>query len=786
MRYMKMALICSALAALLPACVSAQPTNAALTLAQDGQTNYSIVLAEGAIPAEKTAASQLQEHLQKVTGATFAIKPEGEVSANAPQILVGAGSRTQRLLPKQNWSALGSDGIVIQTVGQNLILAGGRPRGVLYAVFEFLEKEVGCRWWTPAESTIPHRSRLAIAAQNTAYTPQIQTREVFYNSVQQDALFATQMKINGHYQKQNEKLGGHNSILGFVHTFYRLLPPEKYFKSHPEWYSDPNNGNKPCTAASAMPNGLNSQLNLTNDEMRRELTKVALEWIAKDPDAGMISISQNDNQAYCQSPGDMALIEREGSPAGALLHFVNQVAADIEKTYPDFQVETIAYQYTRKPPRTIRPRQNVVIRLCSIEADFARPLDSPANADFRADVLGWKAISPRLYVWDYVTNFANSILPHPNLRVLAPNIRFLAANNAIGLFEQGDAYSNGTGDFVQLRVWLLSHLLWNPDQDEKQLTGEFMQGYYGAAAPSLQQYLDVMADAFETLGPRLTITNGNYNFLTVDVMNRATALFISAQKAVEGDEVLSKRVRRARLPLDHAWILRYYLLQREAQSGGKEFLGPQDIKAATEEFITTARAFGVEQYREGVSFESYIPQLQARIVPPAPAAALPAELQGRVLPGDEERNVIDAQQSGLRLSAEHDWVSVVDDEMASDQKAARMPGNHTEWAVQYPVYADAGGDLWHCYVVARIDLKVGGQGTGNALSIGIYDMAKNSVITTQPRPLAELGDGQYHLLDIGAYALTPDALVWISPVNNPDVAAVYIDRVILLREKKVP
>ena len=415
-------------------------------MAKNGKSAYSIVLGGDAIPSEQMAARQLQAHLQKVTGVTVPIKREDQTNANSPQILVGASTRAKRLLPGQNWSDLGTDGIVIKTVGKNLVLAGGRPRGALYAVFEFLEKSVGLRWWTPTESTIPRKTTLQVLAQNTVYKPQILTREILSHSISREAwglpinksvaqpdpllppaptarytpLFVTQLKINGHFQSQGPELGGHNSILGFVHTFGQLLPPQKYFKAHPEWYSDPANGNQPSTATTPMPDAQHVQLDLTNDEMRAELTKVALEWIARDPSAGMISISQNDNQNYSRSAGDMSIIEREGSPSGALLHFVNQVAADIEKVYPDFLVETLAYQYTRKPPRTLRPRQNVVIRLCSIEANFSQPLNSDANAAFRDDVLGWKAIAPRLYVWDYITNFSNVIFPHPNLQYLPP------------------------------------------------------------------------------------------------------------------------------------------------------------------------------------------------------------------------------------------------------------------------------------------------------------------------------------------------------------------------------
>jgi hypothetical protein len=152
-----------------PALAQKANTNAQreLVLAHNGKTNYVITLAADAIPAENTAALQLQKYLQQVTGARFPIQAEKETAGDRPQILVGAGQRVKLLLPEQNWAALGQDGIVLKSNGNKLILAGGRARGSLYAVYEFLENSVGCRWWTPSAQTIPRRQTLKVAPQNT-------------------------------------------------------------------------------------------------------------------------------------------------------------------------------------------------------------------------------------------------------------------------------------------------------------------------------------------------------------------------------------------------------------------------------------------------------------------------------------------------------------------------------------------------------------------------------------------------------------------------------------------
>ncbi|HOS94871.1 MAG TPA: hypothetical protein PLQ54_16245, partial [Armatimonadota bacterium] len=151
-----------------------------MTLAHDGKAKCPIVVARSAIAAERTAAQDLASILHQVTGATFEIRAPGEVAEGERQIIVGPSARTRHLAPDVDVAALGSDGIVIRTVGDRLLLFGGRPRGTIYAVNTFLEDVVGCRWWTSAESTIPRKPTLEVAGLHTVYTPKLFSREVFF------------------------------------------------------------------------------------------------------------------------------------------------------------------------------------------------------------------------------------------------------------------------------------------------------------------------------------------------------------------------------------------------------------------------------------------------------------------------------------------------------------------------------------------------------------------------------------------------------------------------------
>ena len=783
MQYLIRAIVICLVTTLVSSGCSAAPTQntnlkTPIELAKNGHSQYVIVLAADAIPSEKMAADELQKYLQEITGTTFPIQSETEVNINAPQILVGSGTKAKVLLPHQNWNSLGSDGIVIKTVGNNLILAGGRPRGTLYAVFQFLEDSAGCRWWTPTESYIPHKSTFEIASQNITYVPPFNYREHYTTEIRTNPLFAAIMHENGPQLLQTPDWYNPSNVLGGVHTFSKLLPPEKYFQEHPEWYSDPANNNLPCTAASKMPAAQSTQLCLSDPQMLDELTKNALEWIKQNPSAGYISISQNDNQNYCRDAESMKLAETEGSQMAPVLNFVNKVATKIHQQYPDFKVMTLAYQYTEKPPKTIRPAKNVVIRLAPIESDFGHPLNSNWNQETRDNLLAWSKIAPEIFVWNYVSNFSSNMFPHPDWLGLAPDLRFFAANHVKGIFEQGDAYTNGVGDFVQLRAWLMGKLMWNPQLDQEKLTDEFLQGYYGAAAPYLKQYLDLIQQSFLAQNKKLSTFNKDFSFLTLDVTNQSIGLFQQAENAVKDNKVLLDRVRREQLSLDIATLFRYDTLKHAAADQGKEFLGPKDPRAAMTEFIKTAQAFGIKRWTEAASFEAMLPHLENMFSPQVPlpdfAQKYPAS------------DVIDIQQNKYSLYKQGTLSDITDDPLASDGKAAYVVGNTKEWAISmFPTNSmqlGATPEKWHAYAMARVNTKADMPLTGIGFASGVYDSSNKKAISEITIPLAKVTGENYQQIDLGSYLLKSGMIIWIAPRDNPVVEKVYIDRIILIRE----
>jgi hypothetical protein len=555
-----------------------------LTLAAKGRSNYVIVVGKDAPAPQKHAAAELAKFLEKVTGAKFEIRPADKAGAGA-KIAVGPAAAL-KLDPKINLKGLGADGIVIQTRSPHLILTGGpgAPRGTLYAVYTFLEDAVGCRWWTPKVSKIPSQPTLKIPSLNVRYVPVLEYRRTSYA---RDSDWAVRNKENG--CGIDKKRGGSIRWKGWVHTFHRLVPPEKHFKEHPEWFAEINGKRV----------GQKSQLCLTNKQMQAFLIKQVKKWLDESPAARIISVSQNDNSPHCQCPRCRAVELAEGNrPSGPILRFVNAVAEAIEKDHPNVLVSTLAYQYSQRPPLVTKPRRNVIVRLCSHECSFAQPLTDVKNRAFHDDIIGWSKICNRLYIWDYVTNFSNFLQPHPNLRVLGPNLRFFIKHGVKGIYEQGNR--NRGGEMAELRTWVLTKLMWNPQADEKKLIKEFLAGYYEEAAPFIEKYLNLIHDevARQKLYMRCYVSM-HASFLTPKIILQAERLFLNAELAVAKKPEVLERVKVAHVAVRYIAIIRWPEMQQAAREAKQPWPFPATRTEAISQFERVCSKHNITRMAQG-------------------------------------------------------------------------------------------------------------------------------------------------------------------------------------------
>jgi hypothetical protein len=275
------------------------------------------------------------------------------------------------------------------------------------------------------------------------------------------------------------------------------------------------------------------------------------------------------------------------------------VAEDIEGEFPNVAIDTLAYQYTRKPPKFARPRRNVIVRLCSIECSFSKPLADERNKKFRDDIVGWSKICNRLYIWDYTTNFRHHVMPHPNLRVLGPNVRFFADHNVKGIFEQG-AYTTYGAEMAELRAWVLAKLLWDPTRDGQALIDEFIEGYYGPAAPHIRNYLNVTHDAVEAAGDWLgCFSEHTAKFLSFETLSKGWTHLKAAEQAVQDHPDLSFRVQVDQLPVMYVFMMRWDEMRDAAKAANADWPMPESIQETYDHFVEIAKKKNITRLNEG-------------------------------------------------------------------------------------------------------------------------------------------------------------------------------------------
>ncbi|MGA2244758.1 MAG: DUF4838 domain-containing protein [Verrucomicrobiota bacterium] len=548
---------------------------AEFTIAASGQARCVILQNASAAAPEQTAARELAEYLHEITGAQFPIQETNGASKNA--IIVGPGPLAQAVFPELALDQLGPEEFVMRTRGHQLLLAGGRPRGTLYAVDHFLQEQCGVRWWTPWATNVPRHATLRVPNLDRQEKPAFEYREPFWFSAF-DPLWKVRNGANGEHQRIPPELGGSLIYKGFVHTSYPLVPPEEYFASHPEWYSLIDGKRTPD----------NAQLCLSNPQLRDFVVERVKAWLRESPEATIISVSQNDCFGACQCTNCRAIDDAEGGPSGSMIAFVNYVADRIAPEFPNVAVDTLAYQYTRQPPKTLRPRPNVIVRLCSIECNFRAPLDDASNAKFLADLHDWSKICRRLYLWDYVTDFSDYLLPHPNWYALGPNLRLFKKCAGQGVFEEGAYQSNGA-EMAELRAWVLAQLLWNPQKDDHALIQQFLDGYYGrAAARPIRRYLDLMLDASQ--GCDLACyTHPHEPFLTFKVLTGAERCWQDAEKAAANDPEKLLHVQTGHLPVRFAFLRDWDELRKQCAEKKATWPLPESLHAAAAQFAAVCK-----------------------------------------------------------------------------------------------------------------------------------------------------------------------------------------------------
>ncbi|MBE6686753.1 MAG: DUF4838 domain-containing protein [Ruminococcaceae bacterium] len=438
-------------------------------------SEYEVVIPDNSIPNEEYSAKELVKYIEKTVNISLNTVRESE-SGGKHSIYIGRCLRTAKMV---DFSELGEEGFVITVFDGSLFITGNDKRGTLYGVYTFLEKYVGWRFFTSDCEMILHEKDVFLEeGLYDKQIPKLEWRDVCIPAYLPCDI-AVKRKINSSYRRDfTEEMGGSFLYPGrFVHTMESLL--------------DVPQQQQPC---------------FSDEKNLEKCIENVRKLLRGYPDARVISVTQNDCEigadCYCKCEKCSKIDEEEGSHAGSLLRFVNAVADAIKDEFPKVRIMTLAYLHTNKCPKITVPRDNVIIEFAPMTLCYNHSADDQnceVNREILADFRAWGRIAKKIYIWDYCANFSFTVPHFPDFHVLRKNVSYYVNHNVYGMFCEGDNYyDDHMTDLVELRAYLLSKLLWEPNMTEAEFEkhmDEFLLGYYGMGGKYVKEYLKLLEAA---------------------------------------------------------------------------------------------------------------------------------------------------------------------------------------------------------------------------------------------------------------------------------------------------
>lgn len=437
---------------------------ACISIGKTDISEFSVVIGKEAASAIKNAADDLVRLVKFEEGVTLPLITD-DLQRPAHSIILGTTAFDCDKIATER-EKVKDDGYALLEYGGDLYISGVIARGTANGVYDFLQDYLGIRFYSETFTSVRREAVKNVPeGQITVFNPVFGGR---YN-------WSSACEMNVMRWKTRTKSA---SI--------------KYAGSH-------NLGSLSKTG-----DGVSRQPCLSDPEVFETVLASLCKQIEKNPTKKFFHINQNDGGAFCKCAECTAKNEAAGGTAmGSMLMFINDIADSVKEKYPDREIDILTYAYketTIMPdPEVVRPRDNVIIVLCMMDSTcFTHAYNDPECEHNRVsyeNMVNWSKVCKKFAVYDYSYNHASQVTSvGPNLDILWDNMQAFKECGCIGLLMEGDHVAE-VGEFTELRNYLINNLMWNPNitKDEYyKMWNEFMEDYYGEAAPYLREYIDLV------------------------------------------------------------------------------------------------------------------------------------------------------------------------------------------------------------------------------------------------------------------------------------------------------
>ncbi len=463
-----------------------------------GKTAWRISIDPNASSTVKYAATELSAALKKISGAEFATTETSAPSGSA-NIIVGdlsyrpVAAARDRLKLKDG----AVENVAVYTLDGNLYLAGNTPRGALYAVYSFLQNQLGVRWLTPGDDgeIMPPRQSYDLPQLAYNHTPSFQYRGLHLCYRHVDPVYETWMTRNflnimrsspgkPELMAERSKKGMH-----IMFSDHNVTLPKELLTTDPECFAELNGVRH------------ERQICLTNPKAEKLIVEKILNWVSNNPELEILSIFPADNMDYCNCAG---CIKEDRSTTW--FNFYKRVCEQIATKFPKLKFSTIAYQSYLEVPKTDLSFSEF-IEYCQHDRCYMHKLksDCPLNQKSLARIAKWKEHGTPLGIYGYEFDIfatVNSVyIPFPS--VITEGIREfrqLGIKSVITEVWQDFPPKNEARKLSRqnaVNIYLYARLLWDADADANTLITDWNRGVYDGAAAEAERVQQILAQRWD-------------------------------------------------------------------------------------------------------------------------------------------------------------------------------------------------------------------------------------------------------------------------------------------------
>ena len=481
---------------------------------RNGVASCVIVLPAKPGKFEQQAAEDFRNYLKQMSGAEIAVLKEGEVLPELPAFYIG---QTRFAVSKgADFKKLGGEEYQIIPTGRNLIVTGGRPIGSFYGVWRMLNR-LGVWSISMEQDVVPQKKDAILEVKAEKHAPTFASRiifdrkQIFFKIVKMPpewferyGLYLLRNGINGrqHRMYSPPYMGKMSDIPTDPawHTFC-LYVPRSLFGTHPEYFAMDKAGKRRRPESNEARGGLclsNPEVAKVALESLRTMIKKHRSQRPKEQWPVVYDISNLDLAQRCECKACRKVAKEEGAEIGLVSRFINYIAENIRKDYPDIIIRTLSYGLASGFPKKTPFAENVLLQMTDlfVTGDCFKPLSHPFNAHCKKMFDESAKQKCLRSVWDY-WNMSYYCDP-PRMEVIfdtiAPDLRYLKSRGVSGLFIEGTVHEFKPQNFMDLEYFVASQLMLNLNQDPEQLADIFLKGYYGAAAPEMKKLFNQLRE----------------------------------------------------------------------------------------------------------------------------------------------------------------------------------------------------------------------------------------------------------------------------------------------------